>query len=79
LANQLIKITAERNQLAAENAQLKTDLDKWVAAVKQRDELIKQAGAEIQNLAKQRNDAIAQFNDLASKYNALVKQKQGGS
>jgi hypothetical protein len=57
---------------------LKADLDKWVAAVKQRDDLIRQAGTEIQGLAKQRNDAIAQFNDLAMKYNALVKQKQGG-
>ena len=74
---QLTKVTAERDLLSAERNRLKANLDQWMAAVKARDTLIKQAGGEIQMLAKQRNDAIAQFNDLAGKYNALVKRAGG--
>jgi chromosome segregation ATPase len=64
----------ERDRFAAEDKQLKAALDKWIAAVKERDAAIKQAGDLIQKLATERNDAIAKFNDLADKYNALVKQ-----
>jgi chromosome segregation ATPase len=65
----------------AELKQLKAALDKWVAAVAQRDQALKQAGSEIQKVANERNDAILKFNDLAGKYNAVVKQlndAQGG-
>jgi chromosome segregation ATPase len=54
--------------------QLKAALDKWIAAVAQRDQALKQAGAQIQKLANERNDAILKFNDLAGKYNVVVKQ-----
>jgi chromosome segregation ATPase len=65
----------------AELKQFKAALDKWVAAVAQRDQALKQAGSEIQKVANERNDAILKFNDLAGKYNAVVKQlndAQGG-
>jgi ABC-type transporter Mla subunit MlaD len=78
LAKQLSKTTAERDEAAGERDRLKVNLPQWIAAVKQRDELIARAGGEIQMLAKQRNDAVGQFNDLASKYNAIMKAKQGG-
>jgi septal ring factor EnvC (AmiA/AmiB activator) len=65
---------ADRDRFGAENKQLKAALDKWIAAVKERDAAIKQAGDVIQKLAAERNDAIAKFNELADKYNALVKQ-----
>jgi septal ring factor EnvC (AmiA/AmiB activator) len=65
---------ADRNRFAAEDKLLKAALDKWIAAVKERDAAIKQASDFIQKLAGERNDAIAKFNDLADKYNALVKQ-----
>jgi septal ring factor EnvC (AmiA/AmiB activator) len=64
----------ERDRFAAEDKQLKAALDKWIAAVKERDAAIKQAGDLIQKLAAERNDAIGKFNDLVDKYNALVKQ-----
>jgi uncharacterized coiled-coil DUF342 family protein len=54
--------------------QLKAALDKWIAAVAQRDQALKLAGVQIQKLANERNDAILKFNDLAGKYNAVVKQ-----
>ncbi len=65
---------ADRDRFAAEDKLLKAALDKWIAAVKERDAAIKQAGDVIQKLVGERNDAIAKFNDLADKYNALVKQ-----
>jgi len=66
----------ERDRFAAEAKALKAALDKWLAAVKERDAALKQAGDLVQKLASERNDAIAKFNDLADKYNALVKQLQ---
>jgi len=66
----------ERNRFAAEDNALKSALDQWMAAVKQRDAALKQYGDLIQKLAADRNDAIAKFNDLASKYNALVDQQR---
>ena len=65
---------SERDRFAAESRQLKAALDKWIVAVKERDAAIKQAGNLIQKLAAERNDAITKFNELADKYNALVKQ-----
>jgi chromosome segregation ATPase len=64
----------ERDRFAAEAKILKTALDKWVAAVKQRDAALTQAGDLIQKLSAERNDAVAKFNDLADKYNAVVKE-----
>ena len=78
LALKLSKVTTERDRVTAERDRLKTDLDQWIAAVKGRDALIKQAGDEIQLLAKQRNAVVEKFNDLAGKYNAMVKKEQGG-
>jgi septal ring factor EnvC (AmiA/AmiB activator) len=65
------KAIAQRDQLGLENKQLGAALDKWVAAVKARD-------AALSEVLKQRNDAIAKFNDLANKYNGLVKQTEDG-
>ena len=67
---------AQRDRFAAEGKLLRAALDKWIAAVKERDAALKQAGDLIQKLAAERNDAILKFNDLADKYNALVKQSQ---
>lgn len=67
----LSKTIAERDQLGLENKQLGAALDKWVAAVKARD-------AALSEVLKQRNDAIAKFNDLAGKYNGLVKETEQG-
>ena len=58
--DKLSVITTERDQL-------KAALDKWIAAVAQRDE-------QLQKLATERNDAVAKFNDLANKNNAAVKE-----
>lgn len=57
--------------------QLKSELDKSVAACTTRDQEIGQASDEIKKLAGERDDAIHKFNDLADKYNALIKQMNG--
>jgi chromosome segregation ATPase len=58
----------------AERDQLKAAVDKWTAAVASRDDAIKQANAQIQKLSADRDDAVKKFNDLADKYNDVVKQ-----
>jgi septal ring factor EnvC (AmiA/AmiB activator) len=68
---------AQRDHFAVEDKQLKAALDKWIAAVKERDAALQKAGDLIQKLAAERNDAIVKFNDLADKYNALVKKETG--
>jgi SMC interacting uncharacterized protein involved in chromosome segregation len=67
---------AERDRLAAETKALKAALDKWLAAVKERDAALQQAGDLVQKLADERDSAITKFNNLADRYNALVKQVQ---
>ncbi len=64
---------------AAQRDQLRASLNQWMEAVAQRDAALKLAGQEIQKLAQQRNDAIEKFNDLAAKYNAMVKEMGAGS
>jgi septal ring-binding cell division protein DamX len=76
LKQTIVKLTAattQRDTLIVENKQIKSAMDQWIAAVNQRDAALKQAGDVIQKLAIQRNDAIQKFNDLADKYNNLVK------
>lgn len=67
------QLAAQRDQLIAQRDQLKATLDKWIAAVAERDAALKQAGAEVQKIANERNDAVVKFNELAGKYNLLVK------
>jgi chromosome segregation ATPase len=66
-----------QDKLAADNQQrdqLKGALDKWIAAVAQRDQALKQAGERLATLTAQDNQAVQKFNDLADKYNQVVKQ-----
>ncbi|MGD1278063.1 MAG: hypothetical protein ABR964_12695 [Tepidisphaeraceae bacterium] len=57
--------------------QLKNTLTQWQRAVADRDAALKQAGQQIQKIAAERNDAVQKFNDLADKYNTLVKDAHG--
>jgi chromosome segregation ATPase len=66
-------LAAQREQLIAQRDQLKATLDKWIAAVAARDAAIKQAGEQVEKLTATRNEAVEKFNDLAGKYNVLVK------
>ena len=67
-------LAADRDKVIAERDALKTSLDKFTAAVAERDAALKQAGwIRFEKLAADRNDAISKFNDLADKYNAVVK------
>jgi chromosome segregation ATPase len=65
-SDQLKKLTNERDQL-------KAALDKWMAAVASRDEALQAEGEQLGKLQGERNEAVNRFNDLAGKYNDLVK------
>jgi septal ring factor EnvC (AmiA/AmiB activator) len=71
--SQMKDLQRDLDKRTAERAQLRATLDKWVAAVTERDAALKKAGMEIQTLVKERDGAVGKFNDLAGKYNALVK------
>ena len=80
LDEKLRVMTRERNRmatevetLAAQRDQLKASLAQWQAAVAERDTALKTAGDQIQKLTADRNEAVTKFNDLAGKYNAIVK------
>ena len=80
LDEKLRVMTRERNRMATEvetlatqRDQLKASLAQWQAAVAERDTALKTANEQIQKLTADRNEAVTKFNDLAGKYNAIVK------
>jgi chromosome segregation ATPase len=74
LQQSLLVSDAARKQLQAERDALKSALGTWQAAVAQRDAVLKDADQQLQKLIADRNAAVLKFNDLAGKYNDLVKQ-----
>jgi chromosome segregation ATPase len=80
-AHNILKVTetkaavAEREirQLSSERDQLKTSGTNWAAAVSTRDDQLKAANEQLHKLAEGRNETIANFNELARKYNAVVQ------
>src|SRR2546430_8415838 len=76
LADALQRLRAaerQTNQLTVERDQLKVSVTSWAAAVTTRDERLKEANAEIRRLSDELNASIRKFNDLATNYNAAVK------
>ena len=74
LEQSLLVSETSRKQLAAERDALKSALAKWQTAVAQRDAALKDADQRLVKLLDDRNAAVLKFNDLATKYNDLVKQ-----
>ena len=60
--------------VAADRDELKGALEKWIVAVAARDAALKQANEQIAKVVADRNTAVMQFNDLARKYNGIVKE-----
>lgn len=71
--DKLVAKTALCDRLITGQNQLKAALDTWMAAVAERDLALKHADEVIQKLVTERNQAVEKFNDLAGKYNTLVK------
>ncbi|MFM8469472.1 MAG: hypothetical protein ACKODH_05800, partial [Limisphaerales bacterium] len=67
LDRQLKHLTHERDQL-------KTTVTNSAAAVGARDAQLKQASADVKQLADDRNAAVLKFNEVATKQNELVKE-----
>jgi chromosome segregation ATPase len=63
----------EVRQLSLERDQLRVSVTNWAAAISVRDEKLKMANEDLQKLAKDRNEVVGKFNDLAEKYNSAVK------
>lgn len=60
-------------RLTAERDELKNNLSKWTNAVAERDRRLKENNAQIQKLANDLNAAVLKHNQLATNYNAAVK------
>ncbi|MDB5333624.1 MAG: hypothetical protein JWP03_4775 [Phycisphaerales bacterium] len=73
-ASKLKTTSAERDKVAVERDELRMSRDTWMAAVSERDVALKQAKDQIEKLGRERNEAVMKFNDLAGKYNAIVKE-----
>jgi septal ring factor EnvC (AmiA/AmiB activator) len=81
--SQLEQTTRSLKSVTAERDQYRQVHDQLLAAVKQRDQLLvqqsavlKTQGETIRKLAEERNEDVLKFNDLATKYNALVAGTQ---
>jgi len=66
--------TLQVQNISVERDKLRAAVEQWTAAVAARDDALKQAAQKIQSLADQRNQAVLRFNDLAARYNAIIKQ-----
>ncbi len=64
---------AKIENLTVERDELKTTLAKWTNAVAERDQRLKESNAQIQKLAHDLNAAVVKYNQLATNYNAVVK------
>ena len=69
----LRKAEFEIEHLTTIREQLKDSLAKWTAAVNERDQRIKDSNEQIKQLAKDCNEAVTRFNELAGKYNKTVE------
>ncbi len=59
--------------LASERDQLREAAKEWSEAVAARDEQLRSANLQIQELAARCNDTVLKFNELATNYNESVK------
>jgi chromosome segregation ATPase len=80
LNDALTRAEASERELAELREQLeqhRITLTNWADAVQQRDQRLVELREQLQQIVTQRDDAIARFNDLAVKHNALVEQLEG--
>lgn len=71
------KNTAHERQLAQlvqDNEALKTSIAEWTAAVRARDERLREGNERITAFAARTDEAVRKFNQLASDYNDVVRQ-----
>jgi chromosome segregation ATPase len=73
LEPKLATATNENLQLLSEREALKKSLTDWVGAVSARDESLRSATLQIDKLSTDRNQAVSKFNELAEKYNSVIR------
>jgi chromosome segregation ATPase len=74
LAGKLSEAERANRQLVVETEQLKATLTNWVAAIAERDEQLRRASTNIQELIVARDDVIEKYNGLVKQHNQLVAQ-----
>jgi chromosome segregation ATPase len=72
--SKLLDLELAVRHLTAERDALKTNMEKWSAAVAERDETVKKANEQIKALAEERNTAIQKYNELAARFETAVKE-----
>jgi chromosome segregation ATPase len=72
LTSKLTAADRNNHQLTIEVEQLKLSLTTWAAAVSERDEQLRRATTNIQDLIASRDEAIEKYNGLAKQHNQLV-------
>ena len=72
--SKLATLEQQVKPLTNERDQLRTSVTNWAAAVSARDAQLKQAGADLQKLATDRNATVLKFNEVATQQNSLVKE-----
>ena len=70
---------ARMKQMEADRDRNKAALEKWVAAVSQRDQALRRIDQQFQATDAKRVEAVKKFNDLASKYDTVVKELNAAS
>lgn len=70
----LRKTESENDSLQREREQLHASITNWTQAVSARDARLTEANERIRSMAAQLNESIGKYNELATNYNAVVKQ-----
>jgi hypothetical protein len=74
LRNQLLVAERETHRLRGELERFTNGLAGWTNAVVLRDARLQEANAKVMDLTERLNGSIAQFNQLASNHNVVVKR-----
>jgi len=64
----------ELHTLRGQGEQLKAGITNWSNAVTARDQQLVEASRQIRELATDRNETVIKFNELADRYQSLVRQ-----
>lgn len=74
LRDKLRESDREVQHLTLEREQLKNSITNWAHAVEIRDDRLKEANAQIQELADKLNSSVRKYNELVTLHNTVVKE-----
>ena len=74
LEAKVVTALQENNQLILDREEMKKNLTHWIGAVSARDERLRAATLQIEQLSTDRNQTVSKFNELGEKYNSAMKE-----